>query len=143
MRLQWLVILLCAFIANICWVVQSQTRWNDTAEKKDYKLLIILPLQVQGLSINMVIEWRLESRIWFLIINGMAKKVKKNRSCTSIENIIYREELKNFSVWIVSVPFSLKGSSKCTNHVYVLKLYAVEYINTVCSLDYSFQFRTF
>jgi len=27
-------------------------------------------------------------------------------------------------------------SSKCTNHVNVHKLYAVEYINTVCSLDY-------
>ena len=37
--------------------------------------------------------------------------------------------------------FSLKGSSKCANHVNVHKLYAVEYINTVCSLDYSFQFR--
>ena len=28
-------------------------------------------------------------------------------------------------------------------HVNVHKLYAVEYINTVCSLDYPFQFRTF
>ena len=35
------------------------------------------------------------------------------------------------SVWILSVPFSLKGSSKCKNHVNVYKLYAVEYINTV------------
>ena len=35
------------------------------------------------------------------------------------------------------------GSSKCTNHVNVHKLYAVENINTVCSLDYSFQFRIF
>ena len=34
--------------------------------------------------------------------------------------------------WILSVPFSLKGSSKCTNHVNVYKLYAVEYINTAC-----------
>ena len=42
------------------------------------------------------------------------------------------------SVWILSVPFSLKGS---TNHVH--KLYAVDYINTVCSLDYPFQFRIF
>ena len=47
--------------------------------------------------------------------------------------------LGNPSVWILSVPFSLKGSSKCTNHVNVHKLYAViEYINTVCSLDYWF-----
>ncbi len=42
----------------------------------------------------------------------------------------------------LSVPFSLKGSSKCTNHVNVRKLYAVEYINT-CSLDYPFQLRIF
>ena len=28
-----------------------------------------------------------------------------------------------------------------TNHVKVHKLYAVEYINTVCSLDYPFQFN--
>ena len=34
-------------------------------------------------------------------------------------------------------------SSKCTNHVNVHKLNAVEYINTVCSLDYPFQFRIF
>ena len=47
--------------------------------------------------------------------------------------------LDNPSVWI----FSLKGSSKCTNHVNVHKMYAVEYINTVCSLDYPFQFRLF
>ena len=49
--------------------------------------------------------------------------------------------LENLSVCIFSVPFSLKGRSKCTNHVNVHKLYAVEYINTVCSLDYPFQFR--
>ena len=43
--------------------------------------------------------------------------------------------LKNLSVWTFSVPF--KGViSKCTNHVNVHKLYAVEHINTVCSLDY-------
>ena len=30
-----------------------------------------------------------------------------------------------------------------TNHVNVRKLYAVEYINTVCSLDYPFQFEYF
>ena len=51
--------------------------------------------------------------------------------------------LENPLVRIFSVPFSLKGSSKCRNHVNVHKLYAVEYINTVCSLDYSFQFRIF
>jgi len=46
----------------------------------------------------------------------------------NIENRIYREE------------FTRK---KCTNHVNVHKLCAVEYINTVCSLDYSLQFRNF
>ena len=51
--------------------------------------------------------------------------------------------LENALVCIFSVPFSLKGSSKCSNHVNVHKLYAVEYINTVCSLDYPFQFRIF
>ena len=52
------------------------------------------------------------------------------------ENKIYiRVEFSSPLVWILSVPFSLKGSSKCTNHVNVHKLYAVEYINTVCSLD--------
>ena len=49
--------------------------------------------------------------------------------------------LNNLSVWILSVPFSLKATSKCTDHVNVNKLYAVEYINTVCSLDYPFQWR--
>ena len=34
-------------------------------------------------------------------------------------------------------------SSKCTNHVNVHKLYAVEYINTVCSLEYYFNFEFF
>ena len=61
----------------------------------------------------------------------------------TIENRIYREvNLKNLSVWIFSVPFSLKGSSKCTNHVNVHKLYAVEYNNTVRSLDH-FNFEIF
>ena len=54
------------------------------------------------------------------------------------QRIYIRVEFKNPSVWILSVPFSLKGSSKCTNHVNVHKLYAVEYIDTVCSLDYPF-----
>ena len=54
-----------------------------------------------------------------------------------------REELKESLGMNFSVLFSLKGSSKCTNHVNVHKLYAVEYINTVCSLDYPFQFRIF
>ena len=49
---------------------------------------------------------------------------------------ILEGNLENLSVWICSVSFSLKGSSKCTNHVNVYKLYAVEYINTVCSLGY-------
>jgi len=60
------------------------------------------------------------------------------------ENIIYiRGEFRESFGIIFSVPFSLKGSSKCTNHVNVHKLYAVEYINTVCSLDYPFQLGIF
>ena len=68
----------------------------------------------------------------------------KNRSLISkrIEYIL-EGNLNNPSVLILSIPFSLKGSSKCTNLVNVHKLYAGEYINTVCSLDYSFQFRIF
>ena len=62
--------------------------------------------------------------------------------CSNIPYIL-EGNLENFSVWIFSVPFSLKGSSKCTNRVNVHKLYAVEYINTICSLDYPFQFRIF
>ena len=58
-----------------------------------------------------------------------------NLKCPVHRNRIYREELKE--------SLGMKGSSKCTNHVNVHKLYAVEYINTVCSLDYSFQFRNF
>ena len=62
----------------------------------------------------------------------------------TIENRIYiRGEFRESLGMNFLVPFSLKGSSKCTNHVNVHKLYAVEYINTVCSLDYSFQFRIF
>ena len=64
--------------------------------------------------------------------------------CVYIENRIYnRGEFKESLGMNFCSPFSLKGSSKCTNHVNVHKLYAVEYINTVCSLYYSFQFRIF
>ena len=60
----------------------------------------------------------------------------------SIENRIYiRGEFKESLGMNFSIPFSLKGSSKCTNNINVHKLYAVEYNNTVCSLDYPFQFR--
>ena len=62
----------------------------------------------------------------------------------NIENRIYiRVEFKESLGMNLSVPFSLKGSSKCTNHVNVHKLYAVEYMNTVCSLDFPFQLRIF
>ena len=61
----------------------------------------------------------------------------------TIENRIYREELKESLGMIFFSPFQPERESKCTNHVNVHKLYAVEYINTVCSLDYPFQFRIF
>jgi len=69
--------------------------------------------------------------------NRVCVSNNEQKACTvGKENRIYiRVEFNNPSVWILSVPFSLKGSSKCTNHVNVHKLYAVEYINTVCSLD--------
>ena len=73
------------------------------------------------------------------------RQIKKRKKWSlSIQNRIYiRGEFKESLGMNFSVPFSLKGSSNCTNHVNVHKLYAVEYINTVCSLDYSFQFRIF
>ena len=63
-------------------------------------------------------------------------------STKRIESVL-EWNLDNPLVWSFSVTFNLKGSSKCTNHVNINKLYAVEYINTVCSLDYPFQFRIF
>ena len=75
--------------------------------------------------------WNLPWKLVLLV--ALAGKLNVERTFTrvlSIENRIYREELKE-SLGMVSVPFSLKGSSKCTNHVNVHKLYAVEYINTV------------
>ena len=48
--------------------------------------------------------------------------------------------LNNPSVWILSVPLSLKGTLKCSFHLNVLKLYTVEDINTICSVDHSFWF---
>ena len=63
---------------------------------------------------------------------------------TTIENRIYiRREFKESLGMNLFSPFQPEGSSKCTNHVNVHKLYAVEYINTVCSLYYPFQFRIF
>ena len=59
----------------------------------------------------------------------------RDQVCTKRIEYILEWSLDNPSVWILSVPFSLKGSSKCKNHLNVHKLYAVEYINTVCSLD--------
>ena len=63
------------------------------------------------------------------------------------ENRIYiRGEFRESLGRIYFSPFKPERefkTSKCTNHVNVHKLYAVEYINTVCSLDYLFQFRIF
>ena len=77
------------------------------------------------------------------------KGVNTDRQCMAvkvitIENRIYirREVRESLSMDLFS-PFQPEGSSKCTNHVNVHKLYAVEYINTVCSLDYSFHFEFF
>ena len=60
--------------------------------------------------------------------NILTIKRKENRIYIRVE---FRQSLgMNF---FSPFQFSLKGSSKCTNHVNVHKLYAVEYINTVCS----------
>ena len=69
------------------------------------------------------------------------------KSVINIENRIYREELKeslgmNFVSNFVS-PFQPEREFKVYKSAKVHKLYAVECINTVCSLDYSFQFRIF
>ena len=94
---------------------------------------------VQNLKSGGMLKWT-----WDLIAKGWLKLKSWDRWLKAKENRIYiRVKFKNPSLWILSVPFSLKGSSKCTNHVNVHKLYAVEYIKTVCSLDYPFQFRIF
>ena len=66
---------------------------------------------------------------------GRWKMCKQDFYSKRIEYIL-EWNLDNPSVWMFSVPFSLTGSSMCTNHVNVHKLYAVKYINTVCTLDY-------
>ena len=67
---------------------------------------------------------------------------KDNLSVRDIENRIYiRGEFKESLGMIFFSYFQPERRSKCTNHVNVHKLYALEYINTVCSLDYPFQFR--
>ena len=60
----------------------------------------------------------------------------------AIENRIYiRGKFKESLDMDLFSPF--QPERECTNHENVHKLYAVEYINTVCSLDYPFQFRIF
>ena len=54
------------------------------------------------------------------------------------ERIYVRGEFKESLGMNFLSPF--QGSSKCTNHVNVHKLYAVEYSITVCSLFYSILF---
>ena len=67
--------------------------------------------------------------------------ILQRRPATKENRIYIRVEFRESFGMNLSVPFSLKGSSKCANHVNVRKLYAVEYITTVSSLDYPFQFR--
>ncbi len=61
----------------------------------------------------------------------------------TIEDRIYREELKESLGMNIFSPFQPEREFKVYKSYNVHKLYAVEYINTVCSLDYSFQFRIF
>ena len=71
--------------------------------------------------------------------------LKEKCKVLAIENRIYiGKEFKESVGMNLFSPFQPElGSSKCTNHVNVHKLYAVEYIKTVCSLDYPFQVRIF
>ena len=79
----------------------------------------------------------------FKSISVVPPSILQIRPQTKRIEYILEWNLENPSVCILSNPFSLKLSSKCTNHVNVHKLYAVEYINTVSSLYYPFQFRFF
>ena len=60
---------------------------------------------------------------------------------TPKENRIYNrvEFRQSIGMTFLSVPFRVQS----VNDINVHKLYAVEYINTVYSLDYPFQFRIF
>ena len=60
---------------------------------------------------------------------------KSLKNVASIENRIYREELKESLGMNFFSPFSLKGSSKCTNHVNVHKLYAVVFPRLFISIS--------
>ena len=86
-------------------------------------------------------EWDNCAELW-LKTELLWMRLQRRQYAKRIEYIL-EENLENLSVWILSVPFSLKGSSKFKNHVNVHKLYAVWYIKTVCSLDFPFQFRIF
>ena len=69
-------------------------------------------------------------------LNTFSHLTKKNR-------IYIRGEFRESPGMNFVSPFQLDSEFKCKIHVNVHKLYAVEYINTVCSLDYPFQFRIF
>ena len=67
----------------------------------------------------------------------------RNTAIMPIENRIYiRGEFKESLGMNFFSPFQPEREFK-VNHVNVHKIYAVEYITTVGSLDYSFQFRIF
>ena len=76
--------------------------------------------------------------IWFKNNNLFKTSAGKkgDQKAKRIEYILERN-LANSSVWILLVPFSLKGTTKCTIQVIVHKLYAVHYTNTVWSMDIS------
>ena len=68
--------------------------------------------------------------IWFKNNNLFKTSAGKkgDQKAKRIEYILERN-LKNLSVQIFAVPFRLKGSSKCTNHVNVHKLCAlIQYV---------------
>ena len=98
------------------------------------------PSSLQSRMIQMIYVALWSSRIHSIRYSILFSFILEVSPSKRIEYIL-EGNLENPSVWILSVPFSLKGRLKCTNHLNVHKLYAVEYINTACSLDYPFQFR--
>ena len=72
--------------------------------------------------------------VFFVLKREYGNIICVDRAVKVKENTIYiRVEFRQSLGMNFVSPFQSKGSSKCTNHVNVYKLYAVEYINTVRS----------
>ena len=81
-------------------------------------------------------------RIWFLNKSDLCISTYKNNRVNCKENRLYiRVEFRQSLGMNFFCSFQPEREFKVNVNVH--KLYAVEYINTVCSLDYPFQFRIF